>query len=61
MFSYGDHLTFSCGDINFLVTHFLDMLDLPEELCPDVRPTCSFWDDGRVKKAVAHIRRGKSG
>ncbi|CAN1844704.1 hypothetical protein LINPERHAP1_LOCUS37556, partial [Linum perenne] len=37
------------------------MLDLPEELCLDVRPTCSFWDDGRVRKVVAHIRRGKSG
>ncbi|CAN1854584.1 hypothetical protein LINPERHAP1_LOCUS41391 [Linum perenne] len=37
------------------------MLDLPEKLSPDVRPTCSFWDDGRVRKALAHIRRGKSG
>ncbi|CAN1154172.1 hypothetical protein LINPERPRIM_LOCUS40991 [Linum perenne] len=47
--------SYPSGDFNFLVLHFLDMVQL-YGLSVSKSPTCAYWDDGRVIEA-AHMMK----
>ncbi|CAN0843325.1 hypothetical protein LINGRAHAP2_LOCUS3822, partial [Linum grandiflorum] len=41
--------------MNFLVLHFLDMVNL-DGLSPSFTPTCGFWDNAKVARAWKKIK-----
>ncbi|CAN0921868.1 hypothetical protein LINGRAHAP2_LOCUS32815, partial [Linum grandiflorum] len=47
--------TYPGGDMNFLVLHFLDMVNL-DGLSPSFTPTCGFWDNAKVARAWKKIK-----
>ncbi|CAN1825772.1 hypothetical protein LINPERHAP1_LOCUS31292 [Linum perenne] len=47
--------SYPSGDFNFLVLHFLDMVQL-DGLSAPKSPTCAYWDDGRVTEAVQMMK-----
>ncbi|CAN1140033.1 hypothetical protein LINPERPRIM_LOCUS23684 [Linum perenne] len=43
------------GDMNFLVVHFVDMI-MSGKFHATEKPTCMYWDDGRVRAAINEIK-----
>ncbi|CAN0899414.1 hypothetical protein LINGRAHAP2_LOCUS20260, partial [Linum grandiflorum] len=44
------------GDINFLIMHLLDSM-VVEKFHANVKPTCGYWDDGKIRRVVQNLRR----